>query len=119
MIEVLALMAYALVMTVIVEVLLAVVLFGIRGRRGLVVVALAQAVTNPIVEFVCLASNWRPSLPLWSWPWVALLAVEVTAMVAEAVLYRVANVVRRPWLMSCVLNGISFGAGLLIAVAFH
>ena len=113
--EILAPMAFALAMTIVVEVVLSVVLFGMRGRRELAIVVLAQVVTNPIVEFVCLVSCWYPSLPLLSWPWAALLVIEVLATVAEALLYCATSITPYPWCMSCILNATSFAVGLLIA----
>ena len=113
--EVLKLMVRALFATTAIELPLAVLLFGVRERRGLAVVVLAQVATNPVVEFVCLSVCWRPELPLLSWQWATMLLVEVAAMVAEAVLYRATAVSRHPWCMSCALNAVSFVAGLLIA----
>lgn len=113
--ETLAPMTYALAMTVAIELPLAIVLFGVRGWRGLLIVALAQVATNPIVELVCLASCWRADLSLLSWPWAALMAVEVAAVVAEALFYRAASITSHPWRMSCVLNAISLVVGLILA----
>ena len=98
-----------------VEVALAVLLFGMRDRRQLSVVALAQVVTNPSVVLVCLWSGWRASLPLADAAWRVMLAAELAAVAVEALLYRVAEVGEHPWRQSLVLNALSFGVGLLLA----
>ena len=105
--------AFAPAATIIIELVLAIVAFGVRGRRAVAVVVLVQLVTNPLVELICLTLQWHPSLPLTSVPWEALLVAEVAATIVEALLYRMANVTRHPWLMSCVLNATSFIIGLL------
>lgn len=109
------LLAKTLALTVAIELALAVALFGLRTRREMLVVALAQVVTNPSVELLCLAVGWRASLPLLSMPWLVMLAAELAACAVEALLYRTADVSRHPWLMSAVLNSASLGLGLLLA----
>lgn len=109
------LLAKTLALTVAIELALAVAFFGVRTRREMLVVALAQVVTNPSVELLCMAVGWRASLPLLSMPWLVVLAAELAACVVEALLYRMVGVSRHPWLMSVVLNSTSFGLGLLLA----
>ena len=109
-------LAVALVLTVVIELAGACLLFGLRTRRALAVVALAQVVTNPSVELVCLAVGWTPRLPLASLPWLAVAAAELAAFAVEALLYRVAEVGEHPWRMAAVLNAVSFGLGLVAAL---
>lgn len=107
------LLALALVLTMSIELGAAVLAFGLRERRELAVVALAQVVTNPTVELVCLWVGWNPRLPLASGPWMVMLVAEAAALVVEALLYRVAEVGEHPWLMSAALNVLSFGLGIV------
>lgn len=106
------LLALALALTVAIELCAAVLVFGLRERRELAVVALAQVVTNPTVELVCLWVGWNPHLPLASNPWMVMLVAEAAALVVEALLYHVAEVGEHPWLMSAALNVLSFGLGI-------
>ena len=111
----LRLLAAALALTIVIELAAAYLLFGLRERRELAVVALAQVVTNPSVELLCLVTGWRPQLPLASPQWLAMAAAELVAFSVEALLYRRAQVGERPALMSAVLNATSFGLGLVLA----
>lgn len=113
--EVVALLAFALCATIAVELPLAILLFGVRGRRASLVVALAQVVTNPVVELLCLTLRWSPGLPVSHPAWVAVLLAECAAVVVEALLYRRAAFTRRPWLMSVVLNAVSLSLGLIVS----
>ncbi|MBR3158029.1 MAG: hypothetical protein IKF14_02885 [Atopobiaceae bacterium] len=110
-----ALLAFALVSTVAVELPLAFAFFGVRGWRALAVVALSQVATNPAVELLCISVHWRASLSLSDPAWPILLAAELVATGVEALLYRTASVTSHPWLMSCTLNLASFAVGLLLA----
>ncbi len=107
-------LATTLVLTIAIELSMAVLAFGMRTRRQMLVVALAQVVTNPLVELLCLAIGWHANLPLNSMPWLVMLAAELAAFVAEAQLYRIAAITQHPWLMSGVLNATSFTLGLLL-----
>lgn len=109
------LLGKTLVLTVIIELAAAIVFFGVRTCHDILVVVLAQVVTNPSVELLCLTVGWRANLSLLSQPWLSVLAAELAAWAIEALLYRFAGVTRHPWLMSAVLNGVSFGLGLVLA----
>lgn len=105
--------------TIAVELALSVLLFGVRTRDQAVVVALAQVATNPVVEFGCLLLAWSPTDPLVSPSWAGIILLEVAAVIVEGWLYRASDTFERPWLVSVVLNVVSFGlgcvAGLVIA----
>ena len=109
------LLATTLAATIALELPLAVVLFGVRGRREMAVVALAQVATNPLVELLCVMVRWHLSLPLTDPAWAALLAAELAAVVVESLLYRIADISDHPWRMSVALNTVSLAVGLLAA----
>ena len=112
----LRLLATTLALTIVIELAGACLLFGIRTRREFLVVALAQVATNPSVELVCLVVGWQPTLPLASLPWLVVALAELAALLVEALLYRCAEAGRHPWLMAGVLNALSFGLGLVLAL---
>jgi hypothetical protein len=114
---VLLVMARALLLTIAIEVTLGLLFVRERTWSAVAVVALAQVATNPAVQLVCIATGWSPFVPLGSLPWLALGAAELAAFVAEALLYRLADVTRHPWRMSAVLNLVSFGVGIVLRLA--
>lgn len=110
MAEGLSLLAYCLAVTVIIETIGAFLLFRIRDRDALVDVALAQVVTNPLVEAGTIGAF--TSFPNAAIPIVAIL--ELAAFVAEALIYRAKGTFPHPWLASAVLNALSLIAGFII-----
>ncbi len=113
----LALICCTCVATIAVELGLAALLFGVRDRRAAAVVALAQVVTNPVVELGCLLVGWSPSLPVASPAWAIMLALELAAVAVEAWLYRETDVFERPVMASVVLNLTSFAIGCVVGLA--
>ena len=113
---ILGMLVRTLLATVAIEAGMAWATFGLRSAYDLRTVALAQVVTNPLVELCAIIMRWNVFLPLASPAWVVLLCAEVAAFVAEALLYRSAEVGRRPWLLSAALNAASFGIGLVWAL---
>ena len=109
MAEGLALLAYCLAVTVIVETIGAFLLFRIRDKDALIDVALAQVATNPLVEAGTIgAFTFFPNAA------IAIVAVlELAAFVAEALIYRAKGICARPWLVSAVLNAFSLIAGFI------
>ena len=82
---------------------------GFRGRE-LVIVLLANVVTNPPVVFLHhLFSSFTP-LPEWSFT----LALELGAFAAEAFIYLRATERKRPMLDSFIANAVSYSIGLAI-----
>ena len=83
--------------------------FGMRGKE-LLIVLLANAMTNPLLNALLLLGTAVASLP-----YAAMLAVlEPAAVAAEWLVYRSLTDVKRPFLVSLAANAASFGAGLLI-----
>ena len=112
MAESLAVLAECLVLTIIIETLGALILFRLRAVDVLLVVVLAQVVTNPLVEACTIgAATFLSNLLI---PIVAVL--EVAAFAVEALIYRAKGTFPHPWLASAVLNAFSLIAGFLIFV---
>ena len=110
MAESLAVLAECLVLTIIIETLGALILFRLRAVDALVVVVLAQVVTNPLVEACTIgAATYLPDLLI---PIVSVL--EVAAFAVEALIYRAKGTFPHPWLASAVLNALSLIAGFII-----
>lgn len=105
--ELLALLARCLLLTLAIELAGARLLFRIRDADALIVVALAQIATNPLVEIGTIGAYSRLPHPM-----AALAALELAAFVAEALIYRAKGVAGHPWALSLVLNALSFVAGL-------
>lgn len=86
--------------------------WGIRNKRDLMLVTLANALTNPVVVFVYYYVRFR-RFPV-NYGWITL-ALEFCAVAAEALLYkRFARTISRPWLFSLSANAFSYAAGELI-----
>ena len=80
-------------------------IFRIRERDALVVIALAQIATNPLVN---LGALYLPQLIGAYWPTIA--ALELAAAAAEAALYARAKIAW-PLALSLALNALSFLIG--------
>ncbi len=98
-------LAVSLLLTLLLELPIALG-WGLRGRR-LLLCALVNLLTNPVVVLLCLLF---PAL------WVTALS-ETGAVLAEGWYYRRYGV-ERPWLLSLCANGCSFGAGVLLQLLF-
>lgn len=101
-------LALSLALTEIIEIPIC-FLFGFRGRE-LVIAMLANVVTNPPVVFLIYLLSVATSLPKWSFT----LALELSAFIAEALIYRSATETKLPMLVSFTANAVSYSAGLLI-----
>lgn len=106
--EVLILLVRCCVATVVIEVAGAFLLFRVRSKQDLIVVVLTQVVTNPLVEACTITA-----FAYLAHPWVAVAVLELCAFMAEALIYRAKCTTERPWLMSGLLNVLSFSIGLL------
>ena len=98
----------ALLMTEAIEIPVC-ILWGMRGR-DLVFVLLANVLTNPLLNVLYAISCLYTPIP----PAVSLAVLEISAVVAEWIVYRSATQAKRPFLASLSANAASFGLGLLI-----
>ena len=110
--EILISFAVSLGLTLLIELSLA-ALFKVRTKRGLLIVLLANVLTNPAVVFLCIAI--RPFLGKFYLPFQLLAEA---AVFVEGCVYRQfqadLRASLRPFLLSLVLNACSYGAGLVL-----
>ena len=110
MIFFLKMFAFSLLLTIVIETALA-LLFRVRGK-SLLIVILVNVLTNPIVVY--LAYFLDLSLPI-------VLLPEAGAVLLEGSIYYMFNKkegfeFRRPFVISLVLNAVSYCVGLLIGL---
>ena len=80
------------------------------GREDLLLVALTNVLTNPVVVLChALASLWVPTLLV-----PVTLALELGAVLVEGRLFATRSHIRAPWAFSLCANLLSFLVGLLL-----
>ncbi|MBR3973551.1 MAG: hypothetical protein IKJ99_06335 [Oscillospiraceae bacterium] len=93
--------AISLLLTLIIETTIA-LLWGIRSRKQILLVLLANILTNPAAVLLC-------------WLGVPQLPVELAVVLTEALVYKEpAWKIHRPVLLAIVCNVVSWGTGILI-----
>ena len=104
-------LAISLAMTLVCELAYALG-WGVRDRRDLVLCALVNVLTNPIVGLI-FYYVWYHRPPVKQG--IVTLVTEILAVVTEALLYRrFARTIRRPWLFAVSANAFSYAVGELI-----
>ncbi len=98
----------ALLLTLAVEVPVC-MLMGLR-KKELLIVLLANVMTNPAVNVLYLLGKLYTPLPVFA----VIAVLEVAAVVVEWIVYRLLTEARRPFLVSLVANAVSYGTGLII-----
>ena len=98
----------ALLLTLAIEIPVC-LLMGIR-KKGLWIVLLANVMTNPAVNVLCLLGKRYTPLPVFA----VIAVLEIAAVVVEWIVYRLLTDARRPFLVSLVANAVSYGVGLLL-----
>ena len=85
-------------------------LWGLRGRRELTVIALVNILTNPAVVL-----SYYTCTTLFGWPSVPITAIlELGAILVEGYcLQNCSEQLKRPFLFALLANGFSYGLGLL------
>lgn len=106
-------LALSLGLTLLLEIPVA-FLLGVRRKEDLLLVGLVNILTNPIVVLICnlfLLSTASPP------PWFLILPLELFAVLTEGFVYQKGLSYRRvhPFLLSLILNGISYFGGLLLS----
>ena len=106
----LAVLAGSLALSLVREGLFA-LLWGLRGRRELTVVALVNVLTNPPVVFL-----HHTAVGLLGWNAAVVTAVlETAAVLVEWRCYRLCSQqLRRPFLFALLANALSYGTGCVI-----
>ena len=115
----LAFLGRSLAKTIVIE-LGASLALGVRRPTDLAVIALAQALTNPVVAWGAARVGWTPGAG--AGPWTAVMCLELAAVAVEALVYRSRLSAEcrwreHPWCLSVLLNALSFAAGLVLAWA--
>ena len=106
----LTILAVSLGLTLLFEELFALV-WGLRGRRELTIVALVNVLTNPAVV---LTYHTLTGLPGWNAA-VVTAALEAAAIGVEWYFYRTCSEqLKRPFLFALLANGLSYGLGCVI-----
>lgn len=82
---------------------------GFRGKE-LAVGLLANIATNPAVVFLHALAGAYTRIP----EWLVILVLEVSAVLAEALIYKKATGRKRPLLVSFIANAVSYSVGLCI-----
>lgn len=106
----LTVLAGSLALTLVLEELFA-LLWGLRGRRELTVVALVNVLTNPPVVLL-----YHTAVGLWGWPAAPVtILLEGAAVAVEWRCYRLcSDQLQRPLLFALLANLFSYGAGRVI-----
>ncbi len=103
---------YCLFLTEVLELLVA-LLFGVRNKKDLGLVALANALTNPWLVFIVLL--FLENRLTYT---IGLPVLEIAAVAVEAYIYKkYSAAIRHPVIMSITANLVSFFIGLLISTA--
>lgn len=105
-------LALSLGLTLLIEIPAALIL-GLRRKEDILLVGLVNILTNPIVVLILnLFFVFTASPP----PWFLILPLEVFAVLTEGVIYQKGLSYHRihPFLLSLILNGISYFGGLLL-----
>lgn len=86
-------------------------LWGLRGKRELTVVALVNVLTNPAAVLL-----YHTAVGLWRWSSLPVtIVLECAAVAAEWLCYRACSeTLKRPFLFALLANTISFGAGCIL-----
>lgn len=87
-------------------------LLGVRSMRGILIVALVNVLTNPLLVLCTFLAQYVTVRTVYC---VILFFFEAAAVLAEGLIYR--RTVRtklHPLLLSLILNACSFGAGVAV-----
>lgn len=114
--EMLFVFVRSLTVTIAVELVVAAFLFHIRDVHRLLVVALAQVATNPIVVYLSLlVAGLTQDFVLY---YIAVGFLELSAIVVESALYRATHRFDHPVELSLAANTCSFAGGFLLHTVF-
>ena len=103
-------LALSLLLTLLLEEGFALI-WGLRARRELCLVALVNCLTNPPAVLLSRSAG------LWlNWPdWAVVLPIEAAVVLVEWLCYRRGSEqLRRPFLFALLCNAFSYGVGCLL-----
>ena len=103
-------LSISLLLTLIFEEIFA-LLWGLRGKRELTIIALVNILTNPVVVL-----TYHTTTGLFGWPVIPVTAVlEIGAVLVEwRCLHACSEQLKRPFLFALLANAFSYGLGLVI-----
>lgn len=106
-------MLKCLVLTILIETVLARII-SIKSKKDLVIVAMASVLTNPFVVLITFFSGFFYGSTGY---YIATAICEISVVIIEGIIYLKALNWKKinPFLLSLILNGISFGTGLIIS----
>ncbi|MBP5490362.1 MAG: hypothetical protein J6Y10_07170 [Lachnospiraceae bacterium] len=110
-----ATISFCLLGTLLIEVPLALV-FGVRGWDNIEKVVLINILTNPVlVTILLLLNRMKAEIDVI---FLVQFVLEIVVVILEGVFYRrkLQKVRRNPFLLSAVLNAVSYGAGLALGL---
>ena len=105
-------LASALLITLIIEISVA-LLIGLRNPKDVLNVALVNVLTNPIVVFSAFISGFIFGSRIQL---IVTVILEIAVLIKEALIYRKTLLTKRinPFVVSLILNGVSFFGGEII-----
>ena len=103
-----------LALTIVVELVVALAVFHVRGARHIAAVVLALVVTNPPLVLATIVAGvaFDSELAFAT----MLIVLETAAVVAEGGIYRHARLSDRPYILSLACNAASFTIGFAISL---
>ena len=106
-------MLIALVLTIIIETLIAFLLFKIKDKKDLLIVMLVNVLTNPLVNSISTFCLYNYGFKAKD---ISMVVLEILAFISEALIYSKAltNKKTNPFILSFVLNASSYLMGVLI-----
>lgn len=105
-------MGIALLLTILLEGLFGAI-WGVKGGRSFVIMLLANLLTNPLVNVIHIYFAYE--LRLDGFIMIIITALlEITAVIAEWLVYKSRTDIKKPFLFSLCANGFSFLCGILI-----
>ncbi len=107
-------MLASLLLTIILELAFALI-WGVRQKRDLIVNVLCNTLTNPVVSCIYYYCYFVLGLS-GAGRVVALILLEISAVLTEWLIYKKKTDINRPMLFSLGANGFSYFTGLLISL---
>ena len=102
---------FCLVLTIVVELIVARSI-GIKNNQALLIVVAAQIFTNPIAIFITSACmDWAADSAQY---YGCVIAVELVVIVVEGLIYKLKGVSKAPWGLSILCNLASVSVGILV-----
>ena len=110
--ELLVSLFYCLSLTILIELIIAII-FGVRDKKDIYLVILAQILTNPVVVLITIFTGLNCSYTVYL---VSIAIMELLAIIVEGLLYKMylKKQTINPFAFALILNMISFISGLII-----